>query len=417
MQNFKILFYCENAYALFSSIPILKKYKDKGSDILLMTSSKFQNIAIEKLGLVNHEILFIEDFASKRMGRLQRLFEIIFVPIDFSATYSFRKRIIWTSRHIQLNRLFYKLRITSNNPNVLYSKIFNFLSVFYGDKRLKHLKPDLLISFTKVKTPYLLSNFDCRHISIMESWDHPGKEPYLINPDYHLSWNRDLKTEIVQVQSLNYVGQISPLKFWYIKYLGNYSMAQIRKELPQQYGVDLEFVKSNSCYLYPMCTSSQYFGFKGEIEFVKDLAKSLMKSNEKLVVRPYPLSPLEDTKLLKSIPNIYVSYTDSLGDGKEIFNRFHNLHKFALLKYIVGVINVGTTFAFDAAMVNCPVHQIILQNDSYGEFSPYSRGDHIKKYLWNEFSYRLDSKNFDIVLDQSRGILCSTKLRNWLTQW
>jgi hypothetical protein len=159
-----------------------------------------------------------------------------------------------------------------------------------------------------------------------------------------------------------------------------------------------------------MCTSSSFFAFQDELNFISDLALKLKNENIKLYIRPYPLAPYSDVLALNEIKGIYVGLGNKINNGLEVFDTNHMLHKYLIIKNAKYVINLGTTFVFDAALVdsNTKIIQIIIPENSYGDLGKYSRGVHLTKYLHTGEVFDFESLNLSDV---------SFNYKNYLKEW
>ncbi len=292
------------------------------------------------------------------------------------------------------------------------------MNFFYGLRFIKRidLKCDKLIVFTKVYHPYLLSPFSERIILIMESWDHPAKEPFLVLPAATLAWNKDLISDIKEFQRYNLVCRVKPLKFRYVfertAQTEDVLLSHLKTEVLK---AEVDFIKKNKVIIYPMCTSSGYFAFEGEIQFLKELSLGLANTGLKLYIRPYPLAPEADTEVLKKIPDSLLGYSALHKDGEDMFDDELMTHKFLLIKHAHLILNVGTTFVIDAALINDRIIQLSLETDKFKEFSLYSKGIHIRKYLAGNGAkkYFGNPQEFSNIISDVNDSY-APKLRDWL---
>lgn len=373
----KIAFYCGHAFALYDVLPLFKSYDNDVYDIYIITTTKYYPIVKEQFGLLDDNILLIEDYSSRVGNHFTLWFNVLCVPVDFSEFYSARRKIkiTPTQQKIANGLTFLNLK----NVNVIYGKLIRIF------ERLSILKSfpldfDKIYVVTKVFHPYLLSKYESKMHVIMESWDHPAKEPFLLNPSSVESWNESLNDDLTTYQFYKNTFKGDALKFRYIEELNSsYDTAILNDEERE----DIAFIENNDAAIYPMCTSSSYFAFSEELRFVNDLALKLNKENIRLYVRPYPLAPYKDVLALKEIENVKVGIGNKITDGLEVFNEAHMLHKYLIIKHAKYVLNLGTTFVFDAALVDskCKIIQLKIDLNSYGDFGRYSRGVHITKYL------------------------------------
>ncbi len=407
----------EHPYALYSVIELIELAKSKDIEVILIGRKHIIEYYDQNEFAKVDRFIFIEQYHSKLGKRLTELFELLFVGHNFSETYSSRKAKKWQPFKLWLSENVFVLKITRVKLNNIYATVFRLFTRLRLTKVLPIKNADLVVSLTKENNPYLLAPWSAKHVSIMESWDHPMKEPYFINPFLHLTWNKALAKETEEFQNLKQVAVLNEIpKFRYIRELSSSSStlissiqdAELREEL-------LDFKDKDYC-VYPMCTSSDYYGFKGEIDFLRDLARELCKQDIILYVRPYPLAPREDTDILNAISGVHVGKLLSIEKGFDVLNRDVQIQKYYLIRQAKAVINIGTTFALDAALISCPVLQLKLLNDDFGSFSQYSRGGHIKKYLWIDASISYE-KGQELPINRlvnAHGIPYSKALMKWL---
>ena len=119
------------------------------------------------------------------------------------------------------------------------------------------------------------------------------------------------------------------------------------------------------------------------LEFVEDLALKLKREKITLYIRPYPLAPYADVIALQKLGNVTVGIGNKITDGLEVFSENHMLHKYLIIKHAKYVINLATTFVFDAALVDsqCEIIQLKINRTTYGDLGRFSRGIHVTKYL------------------------------------
>jgi hypothetical protein len=254
----------------------------------------------------------------------------------------------------------------------------------------------------------------------MESWDHPMKEPYLVYPALHQVWNQPLKKEVNDFQYLPRVECILAGKFRYIRERKFKISSELISSLPEPFYSDLAHLPQEGYFVYPLCTSSNYFAFSGEYKFIKDLASLLADTGLTLYLRPYPLAPKEDRKQLEKIPNVIVGLGTKTTAGGDVLNENAQNHKYLLIKNAHQVINVGTTFAIDAALCGTDVLQLRLDNpdlkNRYGDFFQYSQGLHIIQYFWtsNSISFHPEIKDLFTVENNETAHRFSKEMAKWV---
>ena len=86
---------------------------------------------------------------------------------------------------------------------------------------------------------------------------------------------------------------------------------------------------------------------------------------------------------LKKISNAYVGLFDNTKYGNEVFDESHLLHKYLIIKHSKFIVNLGTTFVFDAALVdsNCKIIQLKIDKEKFNDLGKYANSYHLKKYL------------------------------------
>ena len=384
----KIAFYCAHSFGLYGVLSIYKSYDFEKNDVYIITHKKYYQTVKNNFNINDNNIYFIDDYQSRLGIFFTDWFRLLFVSKKFSELYEQRKNIKFSLFKVRISSLFKFFNIGNDKVNTTYSKIVN---IFYRLSLIKTFPANFnkIYVVTKVYHPYLITPFEDKMHLIIESWDHPAKEPFLLNPRSSESWNYSLNLELIKYQFYENTNKGIALKFRYIK---EYNCYFDSKKINDKELKDIEFIQNNNVAIYPMCTSSEYFAFSEELLFVKDLAKKLEKEKMILYVRPYPLAPLSDILALKEISNLKVGIGNKIKNGLEVFDENHMLHKYLLIKYSNYIINLGTTFVFDAALVdsNCIIIQLKIDKESYGDLGWYSRGTHITKYLHNK-----DAKDFN----------------------
>lgn len=406
MKN-KIIFYCAHAFGLYDILPLFESYKSNGHDVYIITHKKYYSIVKEKFVLEDDKILFITDFTSRIGVHFTDWFRLLFVNENFSEFYQQRNKIKFSGFKQKISNSFKLFNLKNSKVNKTYSKIIN---LFYKVNLIKSfpINFDKIYVVTKIFDPYLIIPFENKTHLIIESWDHPAKEPFLLNPEKVETWNNSLIEELEQYQFYKKPIKGKPLKFRYIE---EYNKGYDEKILNKEELEDVLFIKNNDVAIYPMCTSSSYFAFSEELCFVRDLAVKLNREDVQLYIRPYPLAPYKDVLALQEIQNVKVGIGNEIADGLEVFSKAHMLHKYLINKYAKYVINLGTTFVFDAALVNskCKIIQIKIDTNTYGDLGKYSRGVHITKYLHTKDAYEFK----DLEINKA-NLSFKEYLINWL---
>ena len=416
-QNAALAFKIDHAYGLYALLPLLEEIiKTPGRITLIIPSAlavPTQKYLAER---DKFKVLFVDNYIQRRGKYFTKLFEVCFVSHDFSPGYTLRKRQKWSSALFALSRLMKPFRISRRNVNSLYRRLASALCWIGFFNRLPLDTTDFVISLTKEPHPYLLAPFAHKHILIMESWDHPMKEPFLLAPDRTLTWNDALATELNLYQAIDRTVVVPQVhKFRYIRECrqAKISISAIENT---ELAADLERLVDKKYIIYPLCTSSTYLGFEGEVNFLRELARCVAASGLLLYLRPYPLAPASDGAVLADIPGTVVGTLSDDTNGMDVLNVDAQRHKYLLLQRATGVINVGTTFALDAAMVGTPVLQLKLPQKAFGNFGRYSRGAHIQRHLWGDSTVKFAEgeqlKIGELLL--THAVATSHRLNSWI---
>tara|TARA_B100000780_G_scaffold254099_1_gene202018 strand:+ start:9555 stop:10802 length:1248 start_codon:yes stop_codon:yes gene_type:complete len=409
MKKKIIGFYCFHAFGLYDIVPLYREYfQQEHNDVYIITQKKYLKLVQENFDIKKDKIIFLDDFKNIFGSVFTSWFSLLCVSKDFSDMYSDRTKIIFRGYKKKILDHITFLNIKNYSLNSTYSKMIRF---FYFFRIMKKIPLDFtkLYVTTKVFNPYILTPFENNIHLIVESWDHPAKFPFLMTPNSTESWNKYLNYELNEYQAYNNLIIGKGLKFRYIEEFNNHYSSNILNEIENE---DINFIRENRVAIYPISTSSTFFAFEGEINFVKKLAIATKKQNIKLYVRPYPLAPHSDISELRKIKNVYVGIGNKIEDGKEVFNLNHMLHKYLIIKNTDYVINVATTFVFDAALVksNCKIIQIKIKTNEFKDFGEYANGYHIKRYLSTSDSIYLNQLDFRL-----KDFTYKTYLRDWLS--
>ena len=390
----------EHTFAIYDVLPVVEALRGRAEVALVAPRALLEAAAIY-LGVDRAACHEIETLTSRAGQRLAKYFELALVPWDFSADYAARKARRMSARDAHLKRVIAPVTgrlVRQTNRRFVRTCRMLGLGPSTGSVLAR---ADAVLSFTKVYKPHLLAGLPGRHVNVMESWDHPSKEPYFVYPDVHFTWNSELAARTHALQRLPAVRRCPPLKF---RYLFETSWT--------------EGGRDGGRTVYPMCTSSAFAGFDGEFALVRDLAEMLRENGRHLTVRPYPLAPAADTAALKSIGDVEVETYPVATNSLEQLDPAYYEQKLASLRDTALVLNVGTTYAFDAALAGVPVIQIAPSREAYGSFASYVDAEHIRLYLNDDRTLStnqlLAAPDFDNLLETGRAT--SRRMRAWLLE-
>jgi hypothetical protein len=412
LKNKKISFWIEENFALYSSKPIVEKYYKNGYEIYIYTSSIMGEST--KYYLSEYDVTVINtdklgNFISKTLDKFYRM---LLVNKKFSVMYCFDINKYNGKMYNLLNTIFL-VKVTRQKINDFYYDLLSLFNTF-------RFQGDKVIAYTFVSKPYLFANKRTKTILIMESWDHLVKRPHFIRPNVFLTWNKDLKQDAKIIQNHSKVFYIYPTKLRYTEDRKRIDALTLFNSISNQsYIKDLLAMENKKIILYPVTLTSldNFERYKGEIELIKSLARSISNTEYTLFIKPKPTGPIGDYDTLKHIKNIVIGeYTPNTNKIDMLDENYHT-YRYLLMKYSLVVINVGTTFGLDAAMAGKPVMQLDILGERFGTFVRYSKNPHIEKYLLNNhFTFKYSGIEV-ININQEMLDRCqkySNNLRKWL---
>lgn len=413
----KIGIWVEHPLQLYSAKPVFEKYSNKGELVYLITSIDDIEICKNYLNIEEDKIVLLDQMKNKYDALLVLIFEIIFVPRNFSMVYKdkiFRNE----SRKLRILRKLFVLKLKKHHVNKFFIKYKSFIEFFKG-KSIFPVDLDLIVSFTKIYHVFSLPS-EIPHISIMESWDHPIKLPYFIKPDFSLTWNKDLKEDTVFYQNLKRVGQICPLKFRYIYERMNLDDVKIYDEINKKsYINELKKLEDKKIILYPTTTSSLGIGHEGELKLIDDFCRVIEGTQYYLYIKPKPNGPQGEYNVFKKYSNAIVGIYSSNSDSRDMLDEDYHSFRYLLLNRSELVINAGTTFVLEAALMDRKILQLKLEGNYFGKFTAYSNNLHLTKYILNNPFVHIYKGNLETLKDAIKHADYKFKnyIKPWITSW
>ncbi|MBJ2174582.1 hypothetical protein JBL43_10065 [Aureibaculum sp. A20] len=414
----KVAIWCEHSFQIYSALPVIQKYL-KNNEVILFT--KQENVKVVN-AIIKNDNFFVEslnNYIYKPASIFKEIFEILFVSENFSFVYK-NEFVKKESLNRRLLRKIFFLKIPARKINSTFMVLNRF---FFKKKSIdNYFNLDLLITFTKVYYTHLIpSKSNLTHISIMESWDHPMKFPYYIFPDYCLTWNKELAEDTKRIQHLFKVGQISPLKFKYIYDYKNYKDEDLyNKIIKTEYFKELDKLKNKKIILYPTTTSSSGIMHEGEMKLIDLLCKVFNGSNFYLYIKPKPNAPSGDYDQFKNYKNVIVGVYSNNSSGSDMLDNNYHIFRYLLLKESYHVINAGTTFALEAALMDKSITQLNMNIGDFLGFDKFCKTYHLNKYILSlPGVFKISNHNYLDLLDEVKKgeNIFSLKLKSWITNW
>lgn len=407
-----VAFWCDSVIGFYTLKPIVEKYQHKKCKIYIYAMGNQIKLLEDYLeDMSNIETISIESINSFLLKVLNYAFKKFLTNPNFTQMhYRHRKKDRDTIFHKYLGKYFY---IDNKKINATYQ---NFFKSFEN-----RLKSDFLISISRVKANHLICSKDIKHISIMESWDHPVKSPYWHKPYALLTWNKDLKKDYQKFQNYNDVKilHIKPLKFRYIEDRLNKDIDVLEKQLENpSLKKDIELVKNKDIIMYITTTSSlNPSQHEGEMKFIDQLCLATKELDKTLYIKPKPNGPRGDYDIFKEkYENVIVGTYATNANNIDMLDEEYHTFRYLLLYYTKLIVNIGTTFVLESSLINKPILQLNLSKKNYGEFGKCSENLHIKKYLINENAQKVKDKK-DIVSILNNEQESFTKYSQNLKEW
>ncbi|QDT59162.1 hypothetical protein SV7mr_16690 [Stieleria bergensis] len=262
-----------------------------------------------------------------------------------------------------MSNRFLRLLFAGCEPRFYNRRLERLVSCFVS----KRFAEDAVIVVTRPTERLIFTNRRTKVISVMESWDHPSKDPLGFTSDLVITWNSETANAWQEYQGDQNVQIGYPTKL-------AYALEACRNSLSDRPGIKQ--------LLYPMtfCSTSGRGQFEEEIRFVEMLARSLQQAGLKLNVKPKPNSVEGELSRLKMhCSNVSIGAYNRPCSNTYQLTELYNEVRLQELRQADGVINLGTTFALDSAAYGLPVLQLELQyRDEFPALTKISSYDHLK---------------------------------------
>ena len=378
---------------MYAIKPIVDELNKKKYKLFFYTDTSRINEAVEYLGLNRNSTYSVQSITNKYLSTADFLLKQLLVNSKFSSQYT---------RTIQGNTgLIYSVgRVLSKFPkfkqkyvNKSYHYFWCLFNIF------NRFKTKNLLVVTCTNNTYFLNSFYNHVYLIVESWDHPAKSPFFVNPVKVFTWNKALCNDIQKFQGNLDCQIIYPLKF---RYINEYLKNELHSESLPNYSKDIEFIKNNSFILY-ICTYSKFSGkdfFHKELFLIEELLRICTEKEKYLYVRPHPHFIGNEFEKIKDSTYLYIGKTAQNASYSCIFKNEDQIFKIKLLQKADLIINVGTTLVLEASLLNEKIVQLNLNYEEFYGFSRVCRNHHIKKFLLeNKDVVHISSKCIDILGD------------------
>ena len=403
--------WCDDTTGYISASVLTNRYLQKGYEIYFYTRDSNVHIINKAFPTIN--VIAIQHVDNIVINLLHHVYQIFLIPDDFSRVFKNIVKIELYGRF--LSRLSSLLKVYKLNKNFIknYQRLFKHVAF--------NFKTDLVISLSRVSRPYLFVGSDAKHIAILESWDHAMKDPWLFNPNRTMVWNKSIKSDVALHQGLSNIHQIYPTKFSYIDNTDRGFLPEDQEyKILEHYKKDVDFICSNKYVVYSMAFSDlNEKGVSGEVKFIKELIDACKIINKKLYIKPKPFfsNGLLDREF-GNIKNVVIGKEPLFNNSTELLSYSYNKYRLLLVEKSELVIDIGSSFLLDSAIMGGDVLMIRVVKKGYSPLfdnRSIEKG-HLKNFYKDWYDYNGD------ISDLSNAILrandqASLNIKEWITHW
>ena len=265
------------------------------------------------------------------------------------------------------------LLVVRFGPKCAPNKVNNYLSCWLGWIIRNPFMTQRLIYITTTGKPHLLCGRGLKVYTVMESWDHPGKAPIGNASTKVFVWNAALEQDWMDFQGDNRLFRSYPMKLAYAIGANDLKKWELLKP-------------GNNRILYPTTfnSTSDKRMFAEELKFIKELCRATEKTGQKLLIKPKPNSVEGELDQFLEFAHVEIGhYQPNEGGGNYRLSRAYNEGRLDELRKSDVIINLGTTFAIDAAAYGLPVIQFELACPrQYPFLSTLSTFPHLQRHFF-----------------------------------
>lgn len=303
-----------------------------------------------------------------------------------------------------------------HGPKCSNDKVNKYLSRWLGRIMSNPFSTKRIIYISATGKPHLLCGRGLEVYTIMESWDHPGKAPMGHASTKVFVWNAALEQDWVDFQGDNRVGRSYPIKLAYAISANDLGKGELLKP-------------AHNRIMYPTTfgSTSDKRMFTEELKFVYELCRATEKTGQKLLIKPKPNSIEGELDQFLKFSHVEIGrYQTNEGGSNYRLSESYNQGRIRELKRCDVVINLGTTFAMDAAAYGLPVIQLQLScPQQYPLLSSLSAFPHLQRHYYRhqECLFKLTdtkpvSHQLSFLSEPSQYLSVaetfSLRLRDWL---
>ena len=152
---------------------------------------------------------------------------------------------------------------------------------------------------------------------------------------------------------------------------------------------------------------------------IRELCEALEGSDYYLYIKPKPNAPRGDYDEFNIYNNVLVGIYSEDSSGSDILNQGYNIFRYLLLQKAYVVINAGTTFGLEAALVGKRIIQLRLREGDYKGFAKWCRTYHLQNYVLSlDGVFDYNNKKSQLLDEIENGDMSFSKqMKSWVDFW
>lgn len=356
---------------LYTLQPYVRQLRARGANLIFALAGAVQEDSRE-LVREGEEVVDLDEIAAghRRAGMAHNLFRLAFAPRDFSYLYRKWARKTFGSKFRSLARAL-SLPLPTWKANRVNRNLGRLMRPFLDNP----FPAERILQVTKSYVPHLLCASGQRIYTIVGSWDHPGKYPMGHPSEMVFVWNRSLADDWREYQDESDIRISYPV-------LHDYALGAL--DLPAGELAD----RSTGRIMYPAstCSWSQEDIHGEELRLMEALCRATAGSGRTLMLKPKPNArPGELDRFSDAWDHVETGHYQSDGTSSTFrLSEDYNRRRLQELDRCDLVVNLGTTFAVDAAAYGLPVLQLRMERPGdYPVLSKLADYPHLARHYYN----------------------------------
>lgn len=367
-------------YKIYSYLfkPIIAKLVEKKVDVSVFCPSEIKDVLSKDLGCDCINFYSLDDIKYRYINRwrLHRALQVLCTRADFSFQYE-KKRGQVTKKFKGMQGML--LRLARFTPKVPNKKINSFLHQVMGLSFSNPFPTRKILVGSLNASAELLCARDQLVYTVMESWDHPVKEPNGYRSHRVYAWNQSLGEDWDATQGDRDWMPFYPLKLRYAYHdiMGNKLWEKARGR------------RAKLMCVYAVASTRRFsIGVLCDLEerIISDLVIATKEAGWDLFIKPRPngmdgeFDKFRERNSHVSVGSIVDEHVDV--PANYFLDDKYNERRFMEVIEAELVINAFTTFGLDAAAAGIPVLQLDLRDAiGYEDSRLVFNNHHIQKYL------------------------------------